>query len=434
MSGVTFGGSSIILGSNNGTEYTKPVQTTGFWSCISRIVTFITDAIKAPFTWLASIIAKAFFLPLTTQEKQAQLKKEEEFRAQFLKGAPVPPLQNQKILDAYKVPRERSYVVSLKDGRKVTLTCSVWETKPRGGVRAENAPYFNLAYLAGNHATNQSAITGVYSYLHDMLDALDKQNHFHGARAFVITAYNIINENEELHIPDPFQNGGFIHEEGLIIKEVLCAIQEDFQCQIEQLVAHSLGGILCAAAMMHFHEKDQRHIPKNILFDRCPWSIEQAAKNITFGWLIVPIAQCLGVSLDIAEQVDQFYRRHKQYIDENRISFFVVDVKQDHRFGNVQLGVASQIKQLIRERVARRLVFDFAQQLYHEMSHHSMIHSFIYGAYLKEENDENTELFAAFGKRKFLGDRETLSEGIVRHSMAKARKVYYRKMRRRQIV
>jgi hypothetical protein len=431
MSWATLGGSPSIYGSGYASIRSQAPKNTGLWGCFNRVVSYVTDTVRAPATWLAAVIAKKFFLPLTAQDKQIQLRKEEIFRAKFLKGEPVPPLDNHKILVAYKEPVERSYVVLLKDGRNVTLTCSIWETKPRDGAGVENVPYYNLAYLAGNHSTNQSAIAGVYSYLDAMLKQLEEQNHFQGARAFVITAYNITNEAGELHIPGPFHNGGFIREEGLIIKEALCAIQDDFQCGIHEVAAHSLGGILLAAAMAQFTEKDQRYIPKHFFFDRCPWSIEKAAKNVFLGWLLVPIAKLLGVSLDIADQIWQFFQLHKQYIQENQIRFFVADVEQDHRFDKAQLGAAQQIKDLVEAGIVTRLFFDFVQQLHHEMSHHGMIPSFIYGAYLKEEDYDSTETFAATGRRKFLGDFETLSTGIVKLSMHKAQKIFDEK---RQVV
>ncbi len=296
----------------------EPRCCSGLWNCVNRVVSYVSGAVSKPAAYVGKLIATEFFFPLTKQAKQAQLKLEEAFRARFWTGDSVPPLNNQKIIESFNQPFDKSYIITLNNGKKVTLTCSVIESKSDlvQGTASENAPFYNLVCVAGNHSTNESTITGVYSYLDAFLDKRREQEIPSKGRVIVITGYNITDDQRNLYIPKT------LDEAGCILKEALCAMQEDYG-SIDQIVGHSLGGILLGAAMKHFTRPFLKFLPRNILYDRCPYSIYAACKNVSavgipIGQILFPLVKLLGWSLDLADEISEFCKQNKGYMEEKR--------------------------------------------------------------------------------------------------------------------
>jgi hypothetical protein len=367
------------------------------WKYASNMAGYASAAIRAPADYAAKAIACQFFYPLTSKAKHAELQREKNFYEKFHKGEDLPPLDNKKMIEAFHPPVDKHYEITLKDGKKITLTCRMRETKEEEDKRA---PFYNLVFVAGNHSTRESEIAGLYPYMDSFLNK--KGENLQG-RMILITGYDVVDEKDQLYIPKTLDEAGFI------LKEALCGIRKECGV-IDQIVGHSLGGILLGAAMEHFKDASLPYLPKHILFDRCPHSIYGACKNVHFacipvGRILHPLASWLGWSFDLSDKVSKFYFKNKAYLQEFEHSLLVADVEQDHRFYNVQLGRAKKMKDLVKEGFAKRLKFDLAQQFVPEGAHHRLLASSLYGAYVIR------------GNKQLLQKTETLADGVMNISL-----------------
>src|SRR5579862_816090 len=237
---------------------------------------YATLAYSTPRDWLAKAIATQFFYVLTTKGKKQELQDEQELHTRFWKtDLSTPPFKKEEIFACFYPPREKSFEIKLS-GKTVTYTVSIVESKVTNSS-APCGPKYNLVYVAGNHTTKDTFLTGIYPYLESYLTQRNQQTHFSGARMVNITGYDIRDETGKMYFPKT------LDEHGRILEAILCAFYDEYG-SIEQIVGHSLGGILLAAAMKHLRVRgEDKYVPKHILLDRTPDSIFGASKNQYMG-------------------------------------------------------------------------------------------------------------------------------------------------------
>ena len=353
--------------------------------------TVVEDSIKivhATRRAIGSAVRDVFFFPLkwsviaNMKSVREQLQIEETYYRDFWNPSkPVDPnLKDQaKIREKFAPPEDRVFPIPLRNGRTAEITCRIIQTKEGEG------PFYNFVQVPGIYATISNNIGSTHPYLAAYLHAEKEGKTLPSARFIVISENNLDFKPATLD------------EAGLVLLETLKALKAEFG-DIDQLVAHSLGGIFLANALKQ--TDDPTLLPKHLCFDRGPTSIWEASKKYFFGLgcFITLLAKIGEWAADTEQDIVDF----SQKWEDKKPSLLVTGVIQDHHFsGKANLCLGEKIKQI---KDVDLLVFDPPRQIIHEKAHHNLRPNFFNPRYLVT-------------KSNFMKSSENLSEAIIRHSL-----------------
>ncbi len=396
-------------------------------------------------------LVRPLFFPLFSEislKQEAQLKKEEQFFTNFWdsKSPLYPELSHHKMIKDHFNHKNQDFAITLK-GQQYTVRCSVIESKDY----VEGKESYNIVHVLGNISKINNTIMHTYPLLTSYLDLKGDK---HPARFILINQYSIYSAEDSIYKPET------ISEAGLILSETLKAVEESYGT-IHQLISYSLGVIVTAAALKYFHkdlpkndislsflqiiwnqiacffnqiyegvaypligritfiQSDDESIlkttrvfkslPKHIMFDRGPASIEKLSDRYMGGSILLPLARLSDWDVDIGKEISNFM----QHCEINIPSITVVSALQDHRFhGDANLCAHPDIKKLTKEGKVTSLLLDVCVQSLHENAQHSFNLGNWYGSHLVE----------GYKEQKFLQRDQNLATAIIKNSIPLAKK------------
>jgi len=295
----------------------------------------------------------------------------------------------------------------------------------------------------GNTASIDNDILDTYPLLEAYLNLEEKPP----ARFILLNQYGTYGSSGMQHKPET------LSEAGLILSETLKSTEEIFGT-LDQLVCFSLGGIVTAAALPHFHNKkvcaeesslemffhqiaafiskmcerigyplqgritifnpnDEtvqktervfKSLPKNIVFDRAPSSIEKLSDRYTGGQVLAVLAKASGWTLDLGKNIAEFV----ETCDEAAPSIVTVSALRDFRFkGEANLHTNPHIQQLVKDGKVTSLALDIPSQLVHPHAQHSLGTN-IWNRFHLEEG---------FKDQSFLEGNDSLAAAIIKKSL-----------------
>jgi hypothetical protein len=385
MGARVYGGSPSVYGSGYHTLHSRDNRCLEFTRRCYNVL-------SKPRDFLSQKIATAYFYPLLTKGKKEELAFGKEVSTKAWKTTEVcPPFKMQSIKACFN-DREESFQVTLDNGKVLSYTVRILESKlPNLNVPGE-CPVYNLVYVAGNHSMKETMLPGIHDYLKQYTTKRNEQEHFSKARMVHITAYDITDEQGNRYFPKS------LSEAGLLLKEALCAFKDKYGV-IHQIDGHSLGGILVAAALSHLRKTNATdYIPQCIFFNRTPYSIFGASKNewlgcLPIGTMIFPVAWMLGWSFDVAGEVNQFYLQFRDRIKQ----MVILDAQLDHRFKGAHLGDDRRVTVLKDNQKFRIIKFKILGTDLNEGTQHGISNRRIFGWNTTEQFSEK-ELSGARNK------------------------------------
>lgn len=400
---------------------------------------------------------RPFYFPLFSQpslQQAAQLKKEEEFFANFWdpKAPLYPELSRHEEIKANFTCRNEDFSIVVK-GQSFKMQCCIIESR---NATSKNE-CCNLVHALGSMSTVNNTIMHTYPLL---VSYLDSEKEKPPIRFILLTQYATTAEDGSSYQPET------IMESGLILSEGLKAIEEAYGT-IDQLLAHSLGSIVTAAGLRFFHKEfpedniplsflatlwnqiatffnqvyndliapltgrvihiqtyDEpilkttrvfKSLPKSIIFDRGPSSIEKLSARYTGGSILLPLARLTDWDINLGKEITNFIQNCK----EKAPSITIVNTLQDHRFhGDVNLCASPEIKKLSDEKKVTTIMLDICQQAAHESAHHCLNLGKWYASHIVE----------GYVDQNFLQPGQRLSDAIINQSLA-SKKTMPRKSR-----
>ncbi|MBS0626753.1 MAG: hypothetical protein JSS09_00900 [Verrucomicrobia bacterium] len=390
---------------------------------------------------VTSLIRPLFF-PLFSEpspEKVAQFKKEEQFFKDFWDpNAPLyPELSHHKEVKDHFVCKNQDFEIVLK-GDPYRVKCCIIESKDCIPGR----DFCNIIHVLGIYSTVDNTIMHTYPLLTSYLELEGEKP---PARFILISQYATYSSDGFTYKPKTLSEAGFI------LSETLKSIEQNFGT-IHQLIAHSLGSIVTAAGLKYFHKdraqttiplsflqnlwdqiatflsqtynsligrvtvtssKDETvlktskvftSLPKNILFDRGPSSIEKLSGRYTGGSILLPLARLTSWDVDIGKEISDFVANCKESVP----SIIVINAFQDHRFGgDVNLCSSPEIKKLTEEKKVTSILLDICMQSIHENAQHSYSLGGWYGSHVVEE----------YKNQSFLQKDQRLSTAIIQKAV-----------------
>ncbi len=370
----------------------------------------------------ARTLVRSLFFPLFNElssKQKAQMKKEEQFFEGFWdpKAPPYPELSHHKKIKNNFTHKNEDFAITLK-GEAYMVRCSVIESKNY----ISGKECYNAVHVLGITSTLNNTIMHTYPLLASYLDLKGKKSP--PARFILMNQYSIYSADGSIYKPETISEAGFIHS------ETLKAIEERYGT-IHQLISHSLGSIVTAAALKFFHKDlpentnpltdritpikpgDEstlkairvfKSLPKNIVFDRGPSSIEKLSNRYTGGSILLPLARLSGWDVNLGKEISDFI----QNCPENAPSVTVVNALQDHRFhGDVTLLDHPDIKRLTVEKKVTSILLDITLQSLHENAQHSFSLGNWYGSHVVE----------GYKEQDFLQKDQSLATAIIKNSI-----------------
>ena len=355
-------------------------------------------------------------LPLKLEE---QMTKEKQFFESFWdpKAPPYPELSHHKKIKDNFTHKNEDFAITLK-GKAYMVRCSVIESKNYIFGKA----CYNVVHVLGITSTLNNTIMHTYPLLASYLDLKGKKSL--PARFILVNQYSIYSADGSIYKPETLSEAGLIHSETLKV------IEERYGT-IHQLLSYSLGTIVTAAALKFFHKDPPENtcsltgritpvkpsdestlkatrafksLPKNIIFDRGPSSIEKLSSRYTGGSILLPLARLSDWDVNLGKEIADFI----QNCPENAPSITIVNVLQDHRFhGDVTLLDHPDIKRLTAEKKVTSILLDITLQSLHENAQHSFSLGNWYGSHVVE----------GYKEQKFLQKDQSLATAIIKNSI-----------------
>ena len=362
---------------NRVTEKTKTI-----WE---RIKLFIGGHLRDTFFWA--------LYSRRSEDQKRQIQQENVFFRDFwnksIPFSPRWPLRSE-IIDTFT---KNEVILSLQTPKRLTVTCCAIESDTREPSR----PFYNIALVLGNISTIRNNITGVYPFIAAYLAKRRSDPTLPPARFILISQYDL-KQGVAPYKPET------IDDAGQILSSVLLTLREKYG-PIHQLVSHSLGAIVTAAALKYMRRSP---LPNNIYFDRGPSSIHELSRSKTGGSLLYLLAWISGWDIDLGKEIYQFC-----HSIESCPPIVISGVKKDHHFlEKGTLTQSSYIKQLENEQKVTVMEFDFAMQDLNETAQHNIGNGELYGYYL---------LTRAVKHRRFeLRNEESMAQAIVERSLFSA--------------
>ncbi len=391
----------------------------------------------------ARSLIRPLFFPLFSElppSKVAQLRKEEQFFEDFWNpNAPLyPELSHHQEVKDHFVCQNKDFDITLK-GMPYRVKCCIIESKDCMSEKE----FCNVVHVLGISSTVNNTIMHTYPLLTAYLDLKGEKP---PARFILISQYATTSADGFTYKPDT------LSEAGLILSETLKSMEETFGT-IHQLISYSLGSIVTAAGLKYFHKNPPKNsipltflqtlwrqiatflsqtydsligrvtviesddktvlktakvfksLPKNILFDRGPSSIEKLSNRYSGGSILLPLARLTGWDVNIGKEILDFVEN----CEENIPSVTVVNALQDHRFGgDVNLCSSPEIKKLTEEKKITSLLLDVCMQCIHENAQHSYSLGNWYGSHVVEE----------YKNQNFLQRDQSLSTAIIQKAVS----------------
>jgi hypothetical protein len=383
----------------------------------SKSQTLYERCILAP----ARNLVRPFFLPLfgkIPSKLVNQMKKEEQYFQGFWdpKASLSPELSHHKLIKEHFTCRNKDFAIVVK-GRPCTMRCFVIEPK----LPARGQEYRNIVHVLGINSSINNTIMHTYPLLASYLDVKGEKP---SVRFVLFNHYSITAADGSIPVPDT------LSETGLILSETLKAIEEEFGT-IHQLLSYSLGGIVTAAALKYFHREPPKSavslvgrvtsiqsndatalkttrvfksLPKNIVFDRVPCSIEKVSTRYTGGSVLLRLAKLSGWDLNVGKEISNFILTCKNQAP----SITIINAMQDHRFsGDVNLSASPEIGKLAEKKKVTSLLLDICQQSIHQNAQHSLSLGSWYGSHLVNGQTNQT----------FLSRDQSLASAIVHQAL-----------------
>jgi len=147
-----------------------------------------------------------------------------------------------------------------------------------------------------------------------------------------------------------------------------------------------------------------KSLPKSIIFDRAPSSIEKVSRRYPGGSLLLGLSRLSGRDVDVGKEISDFV----EGCGEDLPPLTIINAKQDYRFhGEVNLFFSPHIQKLSNENRITSLLLDICWQNVHENAQHSLGLDNRYGSHIVE----------AYNNHSFLEREQSLSSAIIRRSL-----------------
>jgi hypothetical protein len=326
------------------------------------------DLIRPMFFPLFSSLSSSF---------QSRLKDEKQFFEDFWNPTiPVrPELPLQGAIREHFTCRHEIFQVTIKK-EVLSIKCCIIEPKNL----SSDKDCKNLVHALGNTCTADNAIIYTYPLLASYLEGEDKAP----ARFILLSQYEARKDDGSTH------EHRTLSEAGLILTETLLLLEKSYGT-IQQIVAHSVGGIVTAAALKHFYRKPVNTLlpnwsglkspfspanckekfkvtPKSIVFDRTASSVQELSGRYIGGSFLIGSRVFSGWKMDFGEEIAKFIERSA----EAPPTITVIGARQDHEFpGKVNLFNNAHIKKLAAAEKITRLLLDAPFRFAVPRTHHS---------------------------------------------------------------
>ncbi len=332
---------------------------------------------------IGRIIRDAFFLPLANKlsaKNEELLQKEITFYKDFWNPEePIDPQLpfHQEIRAGFTRKMEGSFITV--NGKQLQVEYSVIESHSDCSREAQT-----IVFALGSLSTLDNNIISAYPFLASYIEKANQDPSIPPLRVICISQY-------DTKIEGATYRAKTLDESGQILAEVLKDISENTG-PISQVIAHSLGSIILAAALKHATALDV--LPLNLYFDRGPSSIEKVSEGLGLtGWVALQLAKFSGWDIDVGLEIkNHLSNRPGQNV-------LISEVINDHHFsGPSSLLKSPHLASLDPEQGIHKLSFDFPDQLYHNISHHNLNNRFLDGYHLVPRNFQilkNSETMAA---------------------------------------
>jgi hypothetical protein len=306
-------------------------------------------------------------------------------------------------------------VTFMIEGKKHTSTVCVIESKTLNPEKT----FCNFVHVLGMFGTLDNNIMATYPFLSAYLDIKGEKPPI---RFVLMNHYSTRCEDGSKYIPKNLSDAGYV------LSETLKSLEEKYGT-LNQLYTHSLGAMVTAAALKYFSTTPSKpsslqgriqpiglqnktavkttrafqSLPKHIIFDRGPSSIEKLSQTYLGGSFLPPLAKMSGWDIHFGKAIAEFLRN----FEKRSPDITVINALQDHRFSGAQaLCFDPDIQSLRKEKKITTLVLDICQQSLHQNAQHS--YGNFYGSHLLEEyKDQN-----------FLSKDQSLAAAIVGQALS----------------
>lgn len=331
------------------------------------------------------LLRDTFFFPIPlalTGKNLLQQQSEQAFFNDFFDSSKSldPNFPDQaKIRESFRFFDQKISAV-LPDGRNVLFTLRIIETKDSSSEET-----YHAAMVLGNASTHDNNASGPYPFLASFLDQnLDSKTPKTG-RFFLISQYSMELVQEDQIFPYKAET---FDEAGYVLVQLLAAIKETYG-KIDQLVAHSIGCAVFAAALKDL-TRNKELVPHHLHLDRGPSSIENTSRNYLGGALLLALAESSGWSVDVANEVSTFCNSYSDR--EIAPSIVISGVVDDYFFpGIANLALNEQIAQLQTANKISVFYFKIPWQVFHERAHHSLRGDLLHKEYLTAPSSNGLE-------------------------------------------
>ena len=237
---------------------------------------------------------------------------------------------------------------SVIDGEILNVTYGCIETK---GVKEEDKA-FNLVHALGIDCTPNNDLMHTLPLLEKfVIEHPEKQGRF-----FLVSQYSAKKKDGSFHKHPTLKLAG------KLVSDTLVAIASKYG-EIDEVLAHSLGGIVTAAALPILKIK-----PKHLILDRSASSVNQLSSRVWYGPFCIHLPFFTGWNVDLGKEIALFAKNNK-----GKVKVTVIGTEHDHRFKGMQnLYTSPFIETAAKTREVEKLVLAAPERIIGKWRQHSL--------------------------------------------------------------